>query len=88
MSDFSKHEQLIDFLNKTYDRDFHKFKKQNSSKDFEFLDTNDINSAVIIFTEVLNLYGGSVGEYDLYKLMQEYLTNTEKRNAINKILKE
>ncbi|TWP30154.1 hypothetical protein ETU08_06245 [Apibacter muscae] len=86
MSDFSKHEQLIDFLNKTYSKDFRKFKEQNFSKDFEFLDTNDINNAVVIFTEVLNLYGGSVGKYDLYKLMQEYLTNAEKRDAINTII--
>ena len=86
MSDFSKHEQLIDFLNKTYSRGFKKFKEQKLSKDFEFLDTNDINNAVVIFTEVLNLYGGFVGKYDLYELMQEYLTNTEKRDAINKIL--
>ncbi|QYN51130.1 hypothetical protein [Apibacter sp. ESL0404] len=88
MNNFNNHCQLIDILNKIYNKGFKKFKDQKFSRDFEFLDINDINNAVLIFTEVLNLNGGSLGKYDLYKLMQEYLTNIEKRNAINKILEK
>ncbi|TWP24286.1 hypothetical protein ETU10_03310 [Apibacter muscae] len=89
MSDFSKHEQLIDFLNKNYsNRKFKKFNEHNLSGDVDLLNIDDINNAVVIFTDVLNLYSGSVGKYDLYKLMQEYLTNVEKRDAINKIIKK
>lgn len=50
------------------------------------LETHEINDAVIKFCDELNIRAGSNGDIDLYKLMQRYLTDPEKRKAINEIL--
>jgi hypothetical protein len=52
----------------------------------EFLKPTDINPAVILFTDALNLPAGSFGDVELYKLLQVYLTDSEKRHQINQLL--
>lgn len=79
------HENLVKVLNENFGTEF---KTVDSPLTGEILDinTNDINHAVILFSTVLNITHGSTGERDLYKLLQEYLTNSEKQKAINEIL--
>ncbi|GAB4049403.1 hypothetical protein [Spirosoma litoris] len=53
----------------------------------KFLKITDINPAVVIFTDALNLPAGSFSDVDLYQLMQAYLTDPVKRQQINQIVK-
>lgn len=89
-----RHEKLIEFLNsfQQFQRNgkpiLKKVDKVRYSSDFKDIDINDINHAVVAFVDVLNLSGGSVGgDIDLYKLLQSYITDLDKREAINKIIK-
>ncbi|MGV0964768.1 hypothetical protein [Empedobacter falsenii] len=79
------HENLVKILNENFGTEF---KTVDSPLTGEILniDINDINHAVILFTNILNINSGSTGERDLYKLLQEYLTNSDKQKAINEIL--
>lgn len=79
------HENLVKVLNENFDTEF---KIVDSPLTGEILDinTNDINHAVILFCTVLNIKHGSTGERDLYQLLQEYITNSEKQKSINEVL--
>lgn len=82
-----RHEELVDYLNsKDKMSNFKKLKDQISSLDANKIDANDINNGVILFTDFLNLSGGSIGNIDLYKLLQVYLGDEEKRKKINEII--
>ena len=59
---------------------------QIDSSRFPELDPNDIREAVAQFTTKLNLTGGSVGDFDLYKLMDAYLRNPNIRKELNKVI--
>lgn len=67
-------------------------KKENLKlEDIAKLSDTEINKAVVCFTKELNLIAGSFAghnnvSYDLYKLMQVYLRNDEKRRQINELL--
>jgi hypothetical protein len=45
-----------------------------------------IDNAVRIAVMALHLSGGSVGEINLYQLLQTYLLDEEKRRAINRVV--
>lgn len=50
------------------------------------LKKEEINNAVVIFVVALGLTGGSVGDIDLYKLLQKYLLDLKFRKKVNKII--
>lgn len=56
------------------------------SNDFDKIPTNDLNKAVESMIKSLNLSGGSVGDFDLYRLIQVYFQDKDKRRKINSIL--
>ena len=86
----ARHEQIIDFLNKfdQYKGHLKKVKQQRTSDKFYLIDTNDINQAVVVVTDVLNLSGGSVSDVDLYELLQAYLQVPTYREKFNKLVSE
>jgi hypothetical protein len=56
------------------------------SEDYENISINKINKAVGIILKELNMAHGSVGGFDLYKLLQIYFKDIDKREQINHIL--
>ncbi|MCA0428810.1 MAG: hypothetical protein LCH37_15345 [Bacteroidetes bacterium] len=48
----------------------------------------EISSAVVLIVKYLRLNGGSIGDFDLYKLLNVYFRFPEKRKKINNILSE
>ncbi|MFB9055069.1 hypothetical protein ACFFVB_18455 [Formosa undariae] len=58
----------------------------NKTKEKYKRNIDSINDAVISFCDKLKFQSGSDGEIDLYKLMQVYLNDNEKRKQINEIL--
>lgn len=56
------------------------------SNDFDKISTNDLNKSVECMVNSLNLSGASVGEFDLYRLIQVYFRDEEKRRKINLII--
>ncbi|WP_299761352.1 hypothetical protein [uncultured Dokdonia sp.] len=99
MRDYSEEQQnvhnaLIDLLNKqSLYRDekgkgrCKKRSKSINSSDLSKLSINEINLTVKVIVDFLNLTGGSIGDYNLYELLQSYLLDTDKRKAINEIIK-
>ena len=89
-----RHESLIEFLsNFSQYRSEGKprFKKQKDSithSDVHNIDTNDINGAVMVFVDTLNLYGGSNADVNLYELLQAYLKVPEFREKFNNLVSE
>lgn len=90
-----RHEKLVDFLKqfsqyKSSDGKpiLKKNKKPISEQDLKDVNINQINSAVVVFTDVLNIEHGSSGDRDLYRLMQAYLTIPEYRDKINNVIEE
>lgn len=87
-----RHEMLIDFLSqfKQYQVEgkprLPKVKKELSSDEVKKIDTNDINAAVMVFVDTLNIGGGSIANIDLYELLQAYLTIPECREEINDVV--
>ena len=88
-----RHEEIVKFLSqyKTYQYAdgsavFPLRKKPISGYNTSNFDTNQVNHLVILIAEVLNLTGGSVGNFDLYNLLQAYFLDEGKRNEINRII--
>ncbi|MBC8753978.1 hypothetical protein H2O64_04800 [Kordia sp. YSTF-M3] len=90
-----RHEKLIDFLSQFSQYQDHngkssltKVKESRTSGQVEKISTNDINKGVVIFTDLLNIYSGSVGKFDLYRLLQAYISVPEFRDKINEVVEE
>lgn len=87
-----RHEMLIDFLSKLerFKIDgkpvLKKIDSSFSSVSATAIDSEAINNAVVVFTDVLNLEGGSIGDIDLYRLLRNYLLDTDCRDRLNKAL--
>ncbi len=61
--------------------------KEINSKDVLNLSCNEINSGVVVLTDFLHLSGGSIGGgIDLYRLLQSYFLDVDKREMINNIV--
>lgn len=58
------------------------------SNDWEKLNTNEINDTVSLIVSYLNLTGGSIGEFDLYELLQCYFRDEQARIEINECVSE
>jgi len=91
MNIIERHSNIIDLLS-CYSQYKNKIKKRSNIistyKAHEELDIYDVNNAVCVLLDFLALSGGSVGSIDLYKLLQSYLLNEEKRDVINNIIKK
>lgn len=90
-----RHEKLIQFLSQfsQYQTDgkprFKIAKKIITSDKVKDIDTDDINGAVVVFTDTLNLSGGSIGgNINLYELLQAYLKVPQYRAKINEVVAE
>lgn len=59
-----------------------------SSDAHKKLSVKEINMGVVLFTLLCDLSGGSVGNINLYALLQEYLLDIDKRKRINEIVKD
>ena len=88
-----RHEELIKFLKKFPQYQdgkgnsiIHEVKNSRGSRDFSKIDITDINYGVVCFTDFLNITGGSIGSIDFYRLLQGYMLDINKREAINKII--
>ncbi|GAB3927273.1 hypothetical protein [Mucilaginibacter myungsuensis] len=88
--DQNRHEQLIDFLNEfnLYNGALKKVDKKLTSNQFQSIKTNNINQAVKVLTDVLNLSGGSVSDVDFYELLQAYFQVPSYREKFNTLVKE
>lgn len=89
-----RHEMLIDFLSQFTQYQYEgkprlkKVRQQLTSDKLKDIDTNDINAAVVVFVDTLNMGGGSISNVDLYRLLQAYLTIPEYRDKINQVVAE
>lgn len=89
----ARHEALIDSMNQ-----FKQFqdaqgnpilKKRDNylgSKDLHKLTVSEINHGAVILSDFFNMCGGSIGEVDLYKLLQAYFLDPVKQKEFNRIL--
>ena len=89
-----RHENLIKFLcqfkqyqDKNGEPTLKIVKDSIPSAKYKNISISDINNAVVVFTDVLNMIAGSSGTFDMYQLMQSYITNETARIEINKIIK-
>lgn len=83
------HEKLVNAINKAYGEQIFKIKSKPvsisnpiSSKSI----LNEINPAVRLIVNTLNLTGGSVGDADIYNLLRKYICDEDVRKSINKII--
>ena len=90
-----RHEKLIDFLSQFFQYQLgdgtpsmKKIKEVRTIDEVDKISTNDINRAVVVFTDTLNMYSGSAGNIDLYRLLQAYLTIPGCRDKLNNIVNE
>ena len=90
-----RHEKLIDFLSKfsQYQDEngkstLTKVKESRTSGKIEKILTNDINKGVDVLTDLLNIYSGSVGNFNLYRLLQAYISVPEFRDKMNEVTEE
>lgn len=90
-----RHEELVDFLS-----NFSQYQDENgksiltkvkdsiTSGQVEKISTNDINSGVVVFTDLLNINSGSAGNINFYRLLQAYISVSEFRDKINEVVEE
>ena len=56
------------------------------SNDFHLIDKKEIQNAAKKMVESLNLAAGSTGGFDIYKVVETYFTDLDKRHAINQLI--
>lgn len=82
-----KHEQLVHFVNAINSKSSFQFKVRKESITLHSIsDTNEINSTIVCILNLMNVSSGSNGSFNLYRLLQGYLLDTEKRQLINDII--
>lgn len=82
MSQQDKHQRLVRVLNQQFGYNFQEQKKLHTGGVLD-INRNDINKAIQLFCDALNINSGSFGSRDLYDLLYKYLTDKEKQEAIN-----
>ncbi len=94
-SNQTRHEELIKFLSKFSQYQDEKGKSiletkrdQLNTSEINSIPRKDISNAVVVLTDFLNIRSGSVGDFDLYTLIQEYMSDQDSRKKINNLLKE
>lgn len=56
------------------------------SNELHLIGTNEIRKATGKLVEALNLAAGSTDGFDIYKVVEAYFTDLEKRHAMNSLL--
>lgn len=56
------------------------------SDQLHLVEVGQINDAAVLMVLYLGLPGGSIGDLDLYKLLQQYIRSDEARKEINVLL--
>ncbi|RHJ90157.1 hypothetical protein [Parabacteroides bouchesdurhonensis] len=56
------------------------------NNEFHLIKKSDIHKAVEVLVENLNLAAGSTDGFDLYKVIETYFTDLNKRHKINHLL--
>jgi hypothetical protein len=86
----SRHKKLMEFLQNTqrYKKVAAVQDKSVISEDVHKIDPQKVDAVTILIIDFLHLYGGSIGDIDLYKLIHEYLLNPDSRAAINKAVND
>ncbi len=62
------------------------FYRRNFTKDLSSISTNEINKAVEGLCEQLGIKSGSAVDINLFRLLQAYIQDVEKRGEINAML--
>lgn len=83
------HKKLIEFLmNFESYQGIKPLDNERNTSELKEIDINEINKAVFLLGEFLNEPTGSSGDIDLYRLLQSYFRDLDKRKKINLILEE
>ena len=56
------------------------------SNELHLVDKKEIHSAAKKMVESLNLAAGSTGGFDIYKVVETYFTDLDKRSEINRLV--
>ena len=56
------------------------------SNELHLIDKKEIHNAAKKMVESLNLAAGSTGGFDIYKVVETYFTDLDKRHAINQLI--
>ncbi len=56
------------------------------SNELHLVDKKEIHNAAKRMVESLNLAAGSTGGFDIYKVVEAYFTDLDKRSEINRIV--
>lgn len=82
------HQALIDQLKKHPALKRWRIEPQiwRNSGNWHKMDTNLINHGVSLLGAYWNLSGGSIGNLDLYELLQVYMRSDKARDEINKVV--
>ncbi len=56
------------------------------SNELHLVDKKEIHNAAKKMVESLNLAAGSTGGFDIYKVVEAYFTDLDKRSEINRIV--
>lgn len=56
------------------------------SNELHLVDKKEIHNAAKKMVESLNLAAGSTGGFDIYKVVESYFTDLDKRSEINRIV--
>jgi hypothetical protein len=82
-----QHRALVESINKVYPNFFEKKRGLVASNELhKKIDLSEVHNLAIICSRVLNMHGASVGDVNLYKLLESYILDENKRRAINEII--
>lgn len=82
-----RHEDLFTILSELPQyKDRVSLVKEERNTDLADIDSNDVRVAANIFTDCLNITSGSNGNFQLYRLLEGYLTIPKVREKINNII--
>lgn len=56
------------------------------SNEIHLVDKNEIHSATKKMVEALHLAAGSTGDFDIYKVVETYFTDLDKRREMNALI--
>lgn len=86
-----RHEAIVKLLNPTsqYRNELKIREEELSTSEIPTtLTIEEINKGVVVFCDALNLASGSAFTMDLYRCLQSYMLDLDKRKEMNKIIDE
>lgn len=82
----SRHRKLVQLINEIEESPVLPIVKEEYNSDEVYkIKREHIIHATVAFTDILGIGGGSIGDIDLYELLQAYLTKPECRVQMNNI---